>query len=122
MIRLAVATDDRETVRFGHFGDAEHYLIFDVDDAGVAHLVEERENDFTDEKLGLKTHNQPQKALMMLDFLGDCRAFVGHSMGDKNKMILQAGGVLPVALRRRDVPVEEAIAAALQALNTGGES
>ena len=121
MTYIAIATDDGESVRFGHFGDAERYLIYNIDSAGNSHFVETRENRYTDARLGLQQHNQPEKAKMMVQFLRDCRVFVGHSMGNKNKRILEKNGVLPLALQQRNIPVAEALERAKQALREAAE-
>jgi len=117
MTYIAIATDDGNTVRFGHFGDAEQYLIYEIDPEGNAFLVTKRDNPYIDDPTSPhRQHNQPEKAGKILELLHDCRVFVGHSMGTKNRQILQAHGVLPLALRRRNVPVAEALTLAKQAL------
>jgi len=117
MTYIAIATDDGNTVRFGHFGDAEQYLIYEIDAAGNTLLITKRGNPYIDDPTSPhQQHNQPEKAGKILELLHDCRVFVGHSMGNKNRQILQAHGILPLALRRRNVPVAEALTIAEQAL------
>lgn len=93
-MRIAIATDDLKTVRKGHFGDAEYFVIFEVIE-GKLKLVEKRENPYTDEKLGIKEHENPEKAKMIAEFLKDCKVFIAHAMGRKNRKILEERGVIP---------------------------
>ncbi len=37
-VRIAVATDDGETVRFGHFGDAEYFYIYKLENEPLREL------------------------------------------------------------------------------------
>ncbi len=107
-MRIAVATDDGKVVRFGHFGDAEMYHIYDYDGAEFK-LVEVRENPYTDEKLGITNHNDPRKAGLIHTLLSDCQVFIGHSMGMKNRKLLEEKGIRMIALKKKGVPIEEAL-------------
>ncbi len=107
-MRIAVATDDGKTVRFGHFGDAEMYYIYDYEN-GEFRFVEKRINDYTDEKLGIEEHNNPEKARLIKELLSDCQVFVGHSMGSKNRELLQRKGIKMIPLYKKNVPIEEAL-------------
>jgi len=37
-VRIAVATDDGETVRFGYFGDAEYFYIYKLENEPLREL------------------------------------------------------------------------------------
>lgn len=58
-IRAAFATDDGETFIKRHFGDAEYYLIYDIDPAGCR-FVKKIEN--TTEEEQEEVHADPKKA------------------------------------------------------------
>ncbi len=107
-MRIAVATDDGKTVRFGHFGDAEMYYIFDYED-GVFKFVEKRINEYTDEKLGIEEHNNPEKAKLIKNLLSDCQVFVGHSMGLQNRKLLEKRGIKMIPLYKKGVSIEDAL-------------
>ncbi len=107
-MRIAVATDDGKTVRFGHFGDAEMYYIYDYKD-GEFHFVEKRINDYTDEKLGIDEHNNPEKAKLIKHLLSDCQVFIGHSMGMQNRKLLEKKSIKMFPLMKKNVPIEKAL-------------
>lgn len=119
-MRIAVATDDGKVIRFGHFGDAEMYYIYDFDGKEFK-LIEVKENPYTDEKLGITEHNDPRKARIIYDFLKDCDVFVGHSMGMRNRKILEEMGILMVALKRKNVPIENALKIAVEKAKEAGK-
>ncbi len=119
-MKIAVATDDCKVVRFGHFGDAEMYEIFEYED-GDFKLVKTMENPYTDEKLGITDHNDPRKAALIHDLLKDCDVFVGHSMGMRNRKLLEEKGILMVALKKKNVPIEEALKIALEEAKKHGK-
>ncbi len=108
IMRIAVATDDGKTVRFGHFGDAEMYFIFDYEN-GEFKFVEKRINDYTDEKLGIEEHNNPEKAKLIKNLLSDCQVFIGHSMGLQNRKLLEKRGIKMIPLYKRGVLIEDAL-------------
>ena len=106
-MKVAVATDDKKTIRRGHFGDAEVYVIFTVENGEIVNR-EERENPYTDEKLGITEHNLPHKARLILEFLKDCDVFIGRAMGHKNRKILEEKGI-KVYLTQSGKNAEEAV-------------
>jgi len=114
-LRIAVATDDGKTMRFGHFGDALEYHIFDYEDGRLT-FVETRKNLLTDEALGIEEHDNPMKARMMREQLSDCDVFVGHSMGLKNRRKLEEMGVKMIPLVKKGLSIEEALKRALEKL------
>ncbi len=118
-MRIAVATDDGKVVRFGHFGDAEMYYIYEFDGQDFK-LVEKKENPYTDEKLGITEHNDPRKAKIIYEFLKDCQVFLGHSMGMRNRKILEEKGILMVALKKKGVPIEDGLKIAVEKAREAG--
>ncbi len=88
-LRVAFATDDGAELVKEHFGDAEKFLIYDIDDNSSL-LVEERENNSPEERM----HGDPKKAGRISDILKDADVLVGFTMGPNI-----------VRMRKRFVPV-----------------
>ncbi len=107
-MKFAVATDDGETLRFGHFGDAKRYMIYEYKDGEFVFLTE-RENPYTDEKLGIEKHDDARKAGLIKDLLQDVDVFVGHSMGRQNRERLRKQGKKMVPLLKKNITIEEAL-------------
>ena len=77
-MKIAVATDDKKTIRRGHFGESQYYLIYEIL-SGEIFAEELRKNPFA---LG-KQHEHGQ-AKNIMDLLHDCQLFMGKSMGAKS--------------------------------------
>ncbi len=61
MITVACATDDKNTFSSGHFGEARHYMIYNVGVDGIEH-IETIENVTLDYQETIKEHGDPMKA------------------------------------------------------------
>jgi predicted Fe-Mo cluster-binding NifX family protein len=59
-IRIAIATDDGNTCIERHFGDAQYYYLYDIDDHGV-HFIDTLKNTVDIEEQE-STHGDPRKA------------------------------------------------------------
>ncbi len=105
---IAIATDDGKTVRRGHFGDAASYMIYDEH----GKLIEERRNPYTDEALGIKAHDVPEKAKLIDQLLSDCTVLVGSAHGKKNMQRLEAVGKRFVKVPP-GTPIQDALKEAL---------
>lgn len=89
-MKIAVASDDKVTVRKGHFGEAKYYVVFDVEDDRI--LAEEvREN-------SLAPHGH-QRAGNILPLLKDCGVLIGRSMGRRSVPRLIDEGKTPLLSR-----------------------
>ncbi len=98
---IAIATDDGKTVRLGHFGDAEKYLLFKYDEEGNDFVkIGEVENTVKEEEEE-HHHNDPRKARKILELLKpwDCKYFVSTAMGPRSKRFLEENGIVPVFVR-----------------------
>ena len=115
-MKFAVATDDGKTLRFGHFGDAEKYMIYEYKDSNFVFL-EERENPYTDEKLGINRHDDEKKAGLIKELLRDVDVLVGHSMGRRNRERLKKQGKKMIPLLKKNISIEEALKLALEKLH-----
>lgn len=76
-MKIAVGSDDKKTIRKGHFGESKFYLIFEVLN-GEIKTEELRENPRDLEQ------NHHGKATDILELLSDCGIFMGRSMGKKS--------------------------------------
>ena len=77
-MKIAIATDDKKTVRKKHFGESQYYLIYELLN-GEIHSEEIRENPHV--CTGEHVHGQ---AIKIVDLLHDCQIFMGRSMGAKS--------------------------------------
>ncbi len=88
-MKIAVASDDKVTVRKGHFGEARYYLIFEAD--GDKILTEEvRENPYFGDE------HEHQRAKKILPLVQDCDVLIGRSMGRHSVPNLVAKGKTPL--------------------------
>ena len=107
-MRIAIATDDGKVVRKGHFGDARVFVVYEGEK-----LVELRDNPYTDEALGIKQHDVPEKAKLIDQLLSDCQILVGAAHGKKNMQRLEQVGKRFVRVAP-GTPVEKALKEALR--------
>ncbi len=77
-MKLAIGTDDKRTIRHGHFGESQYYSIYEIFN-GEIFAQELRENPFAIDKNHV--HGQAQN---IIDLLNDCQIFIGKSMGKKS--------------------------------------
>lgn len=77
-MKLAIGTDDKLTIRQGHFGESQYYSIYEILN-GQIFSQELRENPFAIDKNHV--HGQAKN---ILDLLNDCQIFMGKSMGKKS--------------------------------------
>ncbi len=88
-MKIAVASDDKVTVRKGHFGEARYYLVFEAD--GDKILTEEvRENPYFGDE------HEHQRAKKILPLVQDCDVLIGRSMGRHSVPNLVAKGKTPL--------------------------
>ena len=82
-MKLAIGTDDKNSIREGHFGESQFYLIYEIRN-GEIFSQELRENPFSIDKNHL--HSQAKN---IIDLLNDCQIFIGKSMGKKSLYTLK---------------------------------
>ena len=76
-MKIAVATDDKKTIRRDHFGDSQYYFIYEILN-GEIFGDELRENPFA---LGKQLeHDQAKNIMDLLHLLHDCQLFMGKIM------------------------------------------
>ena len=114
-MRIAIATDDGITLRFGHFGDAKFFHIYEKQGDNFK-LVEVRNNPFLDED-DAHVHNDQRKAQKILDFLSDCEVFVAHSMGIKSRNYLEKKGIKAITLMKKGLTIKTALERTLEQLS-----
>ncbi len=77
-MKIAVGTDDKKTIRHGHFGESQYYLIYEILN-GEIFSNQIRENPYT----ANKSHEHGQ-ATKIVELLHDCQIFMGRSMGARS--------------------------------------
>ncbi len=77
-MKMAIGTDDKYSIREGHFGESQFYSIYEIFN-GEIFSQELRKNPFLTDK---ETHHGQTE--IILDLLDDCQIFIGKSMGKKS--------------------------------------
>ena len=126
-MKIAVVTDDQATIS-RHFGRAQYYLVFTVEDGQVVQQElrsklghdqfqheehQEHEHDHDHEHgHGYGQHSQDKHSRMMAN-IGDCQVLLAGGMGLGARASLEAIGVKPILTNVREID------AAVQAYLTG---
>lgn len=83
-MKIAVGTDDKRTIRKGHFGESRYYQVIELLNGEIVSR-EYRLNPYNEETADRHGHGQAEK---VLEILGDCSLFMGKSMGKKSMVKL----------------------------------
>ncbi len=76
-MKIAVGTDDKRTIRKGHFGESQYYWVIELLNGEIV-SKECRQNPNIENKHGPHDHGQAQKIHALLS---DCSLFMAKSMG-----------------------------------------
>ncbi len=79
-MKIAVGTDDKKTIRKGHFGESRYYLVIEILNAQIVG-EELRKNPYLESGKSKKNHGQPEEIITLLH---DCSLFMARSMGKKS--------------------------------------
>lgn len=79
-MKIAIGTDDKKTIRKGHFGESRYYLVIEILNAQIVG-EESRENTYLEPGKAKKSHGQPEEIVSLLH---DCSLFMARSMGKKS--------------------------------------
>ena len=79
-MKIAVGTDDKKTIRKGHFGESRYYHVIEILNAQIVG-EEFRENLYLESGKAKKKHGQPEEIISLLH---DCSLFMSRSMGEKS--------------------------------------
>ena len=64
-MKIAIGTDDKKTIRKGHFGESRYYLVIEIINAQIVGK-ELRENPYLESGKAKKTTANPKKSLVCL--------------------------------------------------------
>ncbi|ANQ54150.1 dinitrogenase iron-molybdenum cofactor biosynthesis protein [Thermosipho affectus] len=95
MMLVAIGTADGKTMNPEHFGHSNTYLIYEFDGTNFI-KKEERKNPYAETHLHAKVDE-------ILEFLGDCKVWVGISMGKSSKKRLKELGYIPITVDTPEV-------------------
>jgi predicted Fe-Mo cluster-binding NifX family protein len=87
-MKIAIGMSEKETINDDHFGQSKFFNIYEYKN-GEFIKIEERENP----KYGTHQH---AKVSDMLEFLDDCKVWVGGAMGKGSYNKLKEMGYVPV--------------------------
>ena len=79
-MKIAIGTDDKKTIRKGHFGESRYYLVIEILNAQIVG-EELRENPYLESGKAKKNHGQPEEIISLLH---DCSLFMARNMGKKS--------------------------------------
>ena len=88
-MKIAVGTDDRKTVRKGHFGGSRYFAVIEMLNAEVVGR-EVRDNPHTEDQKTEKIHGQ---ADAIIHLLADCKLFMGRTFGKGSAGEISSRGV-----------------------------
>ena len=98
-MKIAIGTDDKETIRQGHFGESRYFWIVELDGYNIVSATY-RENP-------LPEHEIPNKPLRIFQFLNDCDVIIARSMGKRAFSLLASMNKQGVITRHHNL--QEAI-------------
>lgn len=79
-MKIAIGTDDKKTIRKGHFGESRFFRVIELLNGEIVSR-EYRSNPHNEETVDLHSHGQAEK---ILEILHDCSLFMAKSMGKKS--------------------------------------
>jgi len=109
-MKIAVVTDDEKTIS-AHFGRAQHYVVFTVEDGKVTgqetrpkanHSQFAGEEHHHGESHGMDLQSQHRHGAM-LDAIPDCQVLLARGMGQGAHISLNSRGIKPVLPDIQDI-------------------
>ena len=88
-MKVALGTDDKKTLRKGHFGHSRYFAIIEILNGEIV-ANEIRKNPHVDSGEGHNSHGEPEKIRALLE---DCGLFMAKRMGRRSAISLSTGGV-----------------------------
>ena len=88
-MKVAVSSDDKVTIRKGHFGEGKYFLVFTTQGTNI--LAEEVRENRTAE-----TGEHEARAPQVMQLLPDVKVLIGRSMGRHSVSKIVAKGKLPL--------------------------
>ena len=83
-MKIAVGTDDKKTIRRGHFGESQYYRVIELLNGEII-SKECRQNPNIENEHGPHDHGQAKKIHALLS---DCSLFMAKSMGKRSMVKL----------------------------------
>lgn len=104
-MKIAVVTDDEETIS-AHFGRAQYYVVFTVEDGKVtgqetrpkanhSQFAGDHHHDEHGDSHGMDPRSQHRHAAM-IDAIPDCQVLLARGMGQGAHVSLKSRGIQPV--------------------------
>jgi predicted Fe-Mo cluster-binding NifX family protein len=97
-LKIAAATTDGKLIDL-HFGDANRFLIFKIED-GEVKFLEIRE------KTPIPVNDHQERWVASIDLIEDCKAVLCSKIGEEPTIELRKMGIKPIQL---DCDVKEAV-------------
>ena len=79
-MKIAIGTDDKKTIRKGHFGESRYYRIIEILNAQVV-AKDLRNNPYVGGEKARAHHGQAEPIIKLL---GDCALFMANSFGKRS--------------------------------------
>ena len=83
-MKIAVGTDDKRTIRKGHFGESHYYRVIELLNGEIV-SQEVRQNPHIENGEDRHGHGLAER---ILELLGDCSLFMAKSMGKRSMVKL----------------------------------
>jgi predicted Fe-Mo cluster-binding NifX family protein len=88
-MKIAIGTDDKKSIRKGHFAQSLHFLIIELLNGEIVSR-QYRQNPYGAKEQGKYHHGQVEKIFYLL---GDCSLFMAKRMGKRSLAKLTARGI-----------------------------
>lgn len=98
-MKIAIGTDDKRTIRKGHFGESKYYQIIEILNAQIAakHL---RNNPYFEDEKASTYHVQAKRIISLLE---DCTLFMAGSFGKRSVQEISSRGIDCITARIENI-------------------
>jgi len=88
-MKLAIGTDDKKTIRKGHFGESRYYLVIEIFNAQVS-AKDFRNNPYVEGEKAGAHHGQSEPIIKLLE---DCALFMARNFGKRSVQEITSRGM-----------------------------
>jgi predicted Fe-Mo cluster-binding NifX family protein len=98
-MKIAIGTDDKRTIRKGHFGESRYYQVIEILNAQIVGNDLRKNPYFEDERVSTH-HGQADR---IINLLGDCNLFMASSFGKRSVQKISSRGVDCITARIENI-------------------
>jgi predicted Fe-Mo cluster-binding NifX family protein len=98
-MKIAVGTDDKRTLRKGHFGESRYYQIIEILNARILGK-DLRKNPYCEDERGSTSHGEADRIISLLE---DCTLFMASSFGKRSVQKISSRGIDCITARIENI-------------------